>query len=165
MTASLALPSGLPVSWDRILQLPWPIPCGGDSLLAPPSRILRRPLPAQAVIHSVGAALAPGGFPLSLWEERQAQLHSRPHPCQRPLVCCEQSQGQNCALERSLLSLTFRLPGRLWPELWKVHGTPDDVRLNIFPDDLLVPPAKPLQSPGLHIAKLPGHLDAQRGPE
>lgn len=139
----------------------------------------------QAVITGLGLLWLQEALPLSVGGETGSatqQASPLPEASQdhRPLVCWEQSQGQNCALERTLLSLTLRLPrvAVAWPgkppELWKVHGTPDDIGLNIFPYDLLVPPAKPLQSPGLPTepcpscrcpAKLPGHLDAQRGPE
>lgn len=93
-------------SGDRVLQLPWPIPSDGDSLLSPQPSI-------QAMIHWVGAALAPGGSS-SLCGRRETgsatqQATPLPEASQdpRPLVCWEQSQGQNCALERTLLSLTL----------------------------------------------------------
>lgn len=114
MTASLALPSGLPR--DRVLQLLWPIPSGSDSLLAPqPSRILSRPLPVQAVITGLGLLWLQEALPLSVGGETGSatqQASPLPEASQdhRPLVCWEQSQGQNCALEPCFPS-PFAFPG------------------------------------------------------
>lgn len=92
--------------------------------------------PRKALIHSLGAALAPGGSPASLWEERDQLLCMAGHTLvtevgqdRRPLVCQEQSQGQICALERPVSPHPSAFSGQRCPhqesqtESWNVHST------------------------------------------